>query len=109
LASILNSNAQKDGFRSSHSRSSASPVKHQRCFSDAKKQDKTLLPALKALILSRLGGKSAYAMPPAGHLGMDENTLRRLMSNPFFYGRLGRRCAKADSAYPVNALQINQA
>jgi hypothetical protein len=51
-------------------------------FSSAKKQGKTLLSVLLAIILSRLGGMSIYSMQPTGHSGMDDNTMYRLMNNP---------------------------
>jgi hypothetical protein len=51
-------------------------------FSDAKKQGKSLFSILVAMILSRLGGMSIYAMQQTGHCGMDENTMYRLMNNP---------------------------
>jgi hypothetical protein len=51
-------------------------------FSAAKQQGKPLLSVLIAMILSRLGGMSLYAMQQTGQLGMDDNTLYRLMNNP---------------------------
>jgi hypothetical protein len=51
-------------------------------FSCVKKQGISLFSVLVALILSRLGGMSIYAMRQTGNLGMDENTMYRLMNNP---------------------------
>ena len=51
-------------------------------FSGLKKQGKPLLSVLVAIILSRLGGMSIYAMQKTGNLGMDDNTLYRMMNNP---------------------------
>ncbi|MDR0713709.1 MAG: hypothetical protein LBF89_05565, partial [Bacteroidales bacterium] len=51
-------------------------------FSEAKKQGKPMLLVLVAMLLSRLGGMSVYAMHQTGHSGMDENTMYRLMNNP---------------------------
>jgi hypothetical protein len=51
-------------------------------FSGLKKQGKPLLSVLVAMVLSRLGGMSIYAMQKTGNLGMDDNTLYRMMNNP---------------------------
>jgi hypothetical protein len=46
-------------------------------FSEVKKQGKPLFSVLVAMILSRLGGQSIYAMQQTGQLGMDDNTMYR--------------------------------
>jgi hypothetical protein len=51
-------------------------------FSEAKKQGKPVLSVLVAMILSRLGGMSVYAMQQTSRSGMDDNTAYRLMNNP---------------------------
>ncbi|MDR2652890.1 MAG: transposase [Prevotellaceae bacterium] len=51
-------------------------------FSGAKKQGKPILSVLVLMLLSRLGGMSINGMQQTGHLGMDENTVYRLMNNP---------------------------
>ena len=51
-------------------------------FSAVKKQGFTLLSILVALILSRLEGISVCAAQKTGNLGMDDNTIYRLMNNP---------------------------
>jgi hypothetical protein len=51
-------------------------------FSSVKKQGTPLLSVLVAMILSRLGGMSVSGMQQTGRLGMDENTIYRLMNNP---------------------------
>lgn len=51
-------------------------------YSAVKKQGKTLLSVLVAMILSRMGGLSIYSMQQTGQLEMDDNTLYRLMNNP---------------------------
>jgi hypothetical protein len=51
-------------------------------FSGVKKQGKPLISVLTAMILSRLGGMSIYAMQQTGNLDMDDNTVYRLMNNP---------------------------
>ena len=50
-------------------------------FSGVKRQGKSLISVLVAMILSRLGGMSLYAMQQTGASGMDDNTLYRLMNN----------------------------
>ena len=54
-----------------------------RSFSEAKKQGIPLKNILIALILSRFGGLSVYAMQKTGNLKMDDNTMYRLMNNQF--------------------------
>jgi hypothetical protein len=51
-------------------------------YSEVKKQGKSLMAILKAMILSRLGAMSIYAMQQTGNLDMDDNTMYRLMNNP---------------------------
>jgi hypothetical protein len=51
-------------------------------FSEVKKQGYSLMLILVALILSRFGGLSVYAAQKTGNLGMDDNTIYRLMNNP---------------------------
>jgi hypothetical protein len=50
-------------------------------FSVVKTQGFSLMSVLSALILSRLGGMSIYAMQKTGNLKMDDNTMYRLMNN----------------------------
>jgi hypothetical protein len=50
-------------------------------FSAVKKQGHSMKSVFLALILSRLGGKSVYAMQKTGNLQMDDNTMYRLMNN----------------------------
>ena len=50
-------------------------------FSAVKKQGYSLMLILVALILSRLGGLSVYAVQKTGNLQMDDNTIYRLMNN----------------------------
>jgi hypothetical protein len=51
-------------------------------FSYVKKHGYSLMLVLVALLLSRLGGLSVYAAQKTGNLGMDDNTIYRLMNNP---------------------------
>ena len=50
-------------------------------FSAIKSAGVTLMTILVALLLSRLGGLSVYAAQKTGNLGLDDNTLYRLMNN----------------------------
>ena len=52
-------------------------------FSAIKKQGYSLMSILLVLILSRFGGLSVYASQKTGNLQMDDNTIYRLMNNPF--------------------------
>ena len=52
-------------------------------FSTIKKQGYSLMSMFLVLILSRFGGLSVYAAQKTGNLPMDDNTLYRLMNNPF--------------------------
>jgi hypothetical protein len=53
-----------------------------RPFAQLKKQGYCLLSILTAMILSRFGGLSIYAMQKTGQTDMDDNTIYRLMDNP---------------------------
>ena len=52
-------------------------------YSAIKKQGYSLVLILVALILSRLGGLSIYAAQKTGNLQMDDNTIYRMLNNPF--------------------------
>ena len=52
-------------------------------FSAAKKQGRSLMSILLVLILSRFGGLSVYAAQKTDNLEIDDNTIYRLMNNPF--------------------------
>ncbi|MDR0575027.1 MAG: transposase [Tannerella sp.] len=51
-------------------------------YSDVKQQGKTLKSIMVSMLLTRLGNKSIYAMQRTWSLGMDDNTMYRLMNNP---------------------------
>jgi hypothetical protein len=53
-----------------------------RPFAQYKRQGYPLISILLAMILSRLGGLSLYAMQKTGQAKMDDNTMYRLMNNP---------------------------